>query len=197
MSVTIFSLCHSFSEPGCSTPSGDLTERYICQSVNDEAYKYLVAHGGAPISVSHDALADRIRGINEMVHMIPSIDAAIETHCNWVKEKSKSGFFSIAHHDSVRSVALAEQINVQLELINRSNLGVCKVNGRKRWIGTPREYKGKRLGFIEDTICPSIIIELGYLSNPWEASWLSRLQNRVRMGEAIAKGLIRWRSINR
>lgn len=195
MSVSIWSLCHSFENPGCSTPFGDLSERRICLDVNDSGYIHLVTHGGAPISVQNDLLSERIRTINQMAERILNIEACIETHCNWIDgHPERNGFFSIAHEKSPRGIALAEQINIQLESHGRTNLGVCKVNGKQRWIGTPREYEGKRLGFIEDTKIPAVIVEIGHLSNPREASWLSNRQNRERVGHAIAQGLIKWRS---
>lgn len=194
MSVTVFSLCHSVENPGCRSPDGDITERAICSHVNDSAYKELIRKNHAPISVNNDFLVDRIRAINSMAGMITMLDCCIETHCNWVDNPSNHGFFSIAHAQSPFAISIAECIGKELEKVcPHENRGVCKVDEDLRWLGTPREFKGKRLGFIEDTAIPAIIVELGHLSNPKEASWLSRRENWEKLGDAIARGFLLWK----
>ena len=79
--------------------------------------------------------------------------------------------------------------HLSAEIVGARNHGVNRVSESRRWMGTPKECDGKRLGFLQDINCPSVIIECCYLSNPAEAKWIAEMENRAAVGRAVGGGI--------
>jgi len=181
---------HDVENPGARTADG-LSEWEIAEKINEEAHAILKKSGIKAVRLEK-TLQDRIDGINEFLGHATSPTIAVETHCNWSPVPTQSGFFAIAYAGSPAANALASSIITELwrVLIGVRNLGVNQVDGRRRWIRTPKEHAGKRLGFIMDVGCPSVIIECCYLSNPTEAAWITAEDNRRVIGDAVGRGIL-------
>jgi len=53
--------------------------------------------------------------------------------------------------------------------------------------------KEERFFVLTMTLCPAVLLEMGFLTNAAEADWLSRRETQMQMAAAIAKGILSWK----
>lgn len=100
----------------------------------------------------------------------------VSIHVNSFDESDEvSGFEIYKKNDESHSIA--QNIGKNIEILNYSkNRGI--LDG------------GKSLQVLRDNMVPSVLIELGYLNNDNDYSYLSNDEKLQEMGKAIAKGII-------
>ena len=49
------------------------------------------------------------------------------------------------------------------------------------------------LALTRPQIAPSVLLELGFMINPWEFEWISDRKEQIKLAKAIAKGIVDWR----
>jgi N-acetylmuramoyl-L-alanine amidase len=104
-------------------------------------------------------------------------DLFVSVHADSVDSSSPNGFsVYTARVSSSRSIQVAQSIIQDLSQTGISSRGLRKAN-----------YQ-----VLIKTQCPSVLIELGYLSNPWEAQRLRESSTQYRLAQAIAKGIERF-----
>ena len=104
-------------------------------------------------------------------------DLFVSVHADSVDSSSPNGFsVYTARVSSSRSIQVAQSIIQDLSQTGISNRGLRKAN-----------YQ-----VLIKTKCPSVLIELGYLSNPWEAQRLRDSRTQYRLAQAIAAGIERF-----
>ncbi len=104
-------------------------------------------------------------------------DLFVSVHADSVDSSSPNGFsVYTARLSSPRSIQVAQSIIQDLSRTGASNRGLRKAN-----------YQ-----VLIKTQCPSVLIELGYLSNPWEARQLRESSTQYRLAQAIAAGIVRF-----
>lgn len=100
----------------------------------------------------------------------------VSVHVNFYKESDEVSGFEI-YKKNDESESLAQNIGKSIETLNYSkNRGI--LDG------------GKSLQVLRDNTVPSVLIELGYLNNKNDYSYLSDDEKLQKMGETIAKGII-------
>lgn len=100
----------------------------------------------------------------------------VSIHVNSFDESDEVSDFEI-YKKNDESHSLAQNIGKNIEILNYSkNRGI--LDG------------GKSLQVLRDNMVPSVLIELGYLNNDNDYSYLSNDEKLQEMGKAIAKGII-------
>ena len=100
----------------------------------------------------------------------------VSIHVNSFDESDEVSGFEI-YKKNDESHSLAQNIGKNIEILNYSkNRGI--LDG------------GKSLQLLRDNTVPSVLIELGYLNNDNDYSYLSNDEKLQEMGKAIAKGII-------
>jgi len=97
----------------------------------------------------------------------------ISIHCNCDRTNKYFGFQTFYHEKSIEGKKLATCI--QDELI--------KIRPTRRQ-AIPGEYY-----LLNNTSCTTVIVELGYLSNPKDRALLNSAEYREKMAQAIARGI--------
>jgi N-acetylmuramoyl-L-alanine amidase len=104
-------------------------------------------------------------------------DLFVSVHADSVDSSSAHGFtVYAARMASSRSIQVAQSIVQELAGNGTFNRGLRKAN-----------YQ-----VLIKTQCPSVLIEMGYLSNPWEAQRLRDANMQYRLAQAIARGIQRF-----
>jgi N-acetylmuramoyl-L-alanine amidase len=138
-------------------------------------------------------LSGRI-GVARQVHKTTGCDLVLEPHQNSHENPSVNGCFCMVWYTSKASIDLATRI--LLELARRTplrNRGLCKCSSNRRWVGTPREYIGApRLGLLQYTPCPAVIVECSHLTNANDVEYIVERQNRIEVGQAIGHAIKAW-----
>lgn len=100
----------------------------------------------------------------------------VSVHVNSFDESDEVSGFEIYKKNN-ESESLAQNIGKHMETLNYSkNRGI--IDG------------GKSLQVLRDNTVPSVLIEMGYLNNKNDYSYLSDNEKLKKMGEAIANGII-------
>jgi len=101
-------------------------------------------------------------------------DVFISIHSDSSATRSKNGFtLYVARSGSSASTNLADAIDSRMARTNISSNGVRKADYR----------------VLTHTNCPAVLVELGYLSNYWEAKQLKNTDMQGRLANAIANGI--------
>jgi len=109
-------------------------------------------------------------------------DLFVSVHADSVDSSSPNGFTVYAARvASSRAIQMGQSIVQDLVATGTSSRGLRKAN-----------YQ-----VLVKTQCPSVLVELGYLSNPWEAQRLRDANMQYRLAQAIARGIQRFANTHR
>jgi len=190
--------CHDEKSQGAFIGDSKYSEWILAEDVCNMLAETINLSGHRAYRLS-GTLQQRIDSIKVSDHLTKERVLAIEPHFNWNQNSISSGYFSLAYYKSINAQLAAECIGEHLQEImpKSKNKGINLVSEKKRWIGTRKEYeaKDKRLAFILDLKCPSIIIECLHLSNSKEAAWVRRPENRMVLGRAIGDGVVEYANL--
>ena len=101
-------------------------------------------------------------------------DVFISIHADSSETSSKNGFtVYVARSCSSAATNLANSINNRMIQTGTSSNGVRQADYR----------------VLTHTRCPAVLVEIGYLSNYWEAKQLKNIDTQRRLAKAIADGL--------
>jgi N-acetylmuramoyl-L-alanine amidase len=53
--------------------------------------------------------------------------------------------------------------------------------------------KEERFFVLTMTLCPAVLLEMGFLTNKADADWLAQRVNQMQMANAIARGILAWK----
>lgn len=181
------SLCHDDQNPGKTLPDG-WSERRLAGVVNEAIYLTLKELGLPCWQISGGTLRDRIRTLSSL-----SAGPVVECHFDSLEQRREvAGYFAIVDSANREAQELGESIldAMAAAFPERRSMGLCRADEQHRWVGTPREYDGQRLGLLRDLArFPVVILEACFLSNPTEAQWIKKIENRMALGVAIARGV--------
>ena len=121
-----------------------------------------------------DSVSEEIRECNAY-----SPDLAVDIHNN---AGGGDGAEVFHHHGGGVGKALAENILSEIAKIGQNSRG-AKI--RKNSQG--KDY----YGFIRSTTCPAVIVECAFVDNSTDLKILASEGDRQKMGEAIAKGILK------
>ena len=182
--------CHDDAHPGKTIGEGHeaWSERSLARAVNEALAMQLREHGLTPYPVYAGTLADRIRILQGLPYA-----PVVEVHFDSLPQRTEvAGYFAICDSENRPAQELGESILDAMAgaFPERRSMGLCRAEEHHRWVGTPREYDGQRLGLLEGLRKqPVAIVEACYLTNPTEAKWIRRLENRLLLGVAIGRGV--------
>jgi N-acetylmuramoyl-L-alanine amidase len=181
------SLCHDDQNQGKTLPDG-WSERRLARVVLDASVLVLREEGIHAWTVSGGTLGDRIRTLSGL-----SVAPVVEVHFDSLPQRTEvAGYFAIVDNANRAAQELGDKIldSMAAAFPERRSMGLCRADEHHRWIGTPKEYDGTRLGLLHDLPrYPVVIVEACFLTNPGEAKWIKKIENRLALGAAIARGI--------
>lgn len=186
--MIVMSRCHDSVYQGTRTAKG-LTEWQACLDICQGTTNYLNKLGCLSVTMTKGTLGDRIKCINELGKIV---ECAIEPHFNWINIERMHGCSVICWHESEPGEKLATYICEAIAETGLHSRGINKASRTKRWIGTQREYNDKRLAFLIDLNCVSVIPEICYFSNTKDARFIADPKNRIWIGSKIGEGVIKY-----
>lgn len=167
---------HGGSDPGAV--SNNTKEKDLNLSIALACRDMLVRHG-VEVKMSrtkdeNDSLSEEIRECNAY-----SPDLAVDIHNNAGGGDGAEVFHSYL---GGKGKTLAEDILAEIVEIGQNSRG-CKI--RKNANG--KDY----YGFIRETLCPAVIIECAFIDNATDLKILATEGKKEKMGQAIAKGILK------
>ena len=167
---------HGGSDPGAV--SNNTKEKDLNLSIALACRDMLERHG-VSVKMSrtkdkNDTLSDEIKECNAY-----SPDLAIDIHNNAGGGDGAEAFY---HYGGGVSKTLAENVLFEIVKIGQNSRG-AKI--RKNANG--KDY----YGFIRQTSCPAVIIECAFIDNATDLKILASEGERIKMGQAIAKGILK------
>lgn len=161
---------HGGGQPGCVI--GDLEEKDIAMSITQQLKGELELLGfDVVLTRSTDAdvgLSERARIANETEG-----DCFVSIHCNSYEDDSVSGL-ECYYFRSEAGEQLAELIS---KATDESNIDT-------------REVKEGNFQVLRETVMPSVLIEVGYMTNPEELASLVSQSYQQTLAQAIAEGIV-------
>lgn len=160
------SIGHGLNDPGAV--NGEYVEHlhaymiawYLKEFINDHEF----------ISC-FQPLAGKIKSINSL-HSVKPLDLAVEIHFNSSAETNANGTETLYY--STKNKRLAERISLSIA----SSIGLRNRGAVKR----------TNLGFLKQTNCPALIIEVMFISSPVDLSAIDLTFHR-RVAEAIVEAM--------
>lgn len=173
---------HGGTDPGAE--HGGIREADINLTVAQRLYQLLETAGFAPRLTRKDdhqvALEDRAH-----IEHLTEPDLFVSLHCNSASSPGANGleiFTSIGKTDADH---VAECLAETLEAVFPSTRFRADLSDGDR---------DKEAGFyvLEQTRCPAVLVEMGFLSNDHERAWLTNPETHEAIAKALCAGLIVW-----
>lgn len=101
-----------------------------------------------------------------------------EVHSSWGSLTTRLKRLLLGNHlrqTRSSSIALAQRVQARLGAVA---------------VGDNRGIKPANLQVLRETLCPACLAEIGFLSNPTDASYLSKAWYRQKLAEALAQGIV-------
>lgn len=167
---------HGGTDPGAV--SNNTKEKDLNLSIALACRDMLVRHG-VSVKLSRtkdedDTLSEEIRECNAY-----SPDLAVDIHNNAGGGDGAEAFY---HYGGGASKTLAENVLSEIVKTGQNSRG-AKI--RKNSYG--KDY----YGFIRETSCPAVIVECAFVDNATDLDILASEGKREKMGQAIAKGVLK------
>lgn len=167
---------HGGSDPGAV--ANGIKEKDVNLEVALACYAFLVKHGvSVKISRTKDAevwIEKRVKDANAF-----GADLAIDIHHN-----AGGGDGAEVYHTKYlgKGATLARNILTEMQLIGQNSRGAkIKKNAQDN------DY----FAFVRDTTMPAVLCECAFLDNKTDVKIIDTKAERIKMGEAIAKGILK------
>jgi N-acetylmuramoyl-L-alanine amidase len=167
---------HGGSDPGAVT--NGIKEKDVNLDVALACYAFLVKHGvSVKISRTKDTevwVEKRVKEANAF-----GADLAVDIHHN-----AGGGDGAEVYHTKYlgKGATLARNILTEMQLIGQNSRGAkIKKNSRND------DY----FAFVRDTTMPAVLCECAFLDNKTDVKIIDTKAERIKMGEAIAKGILK------
>ena len=167
---------HGGSDPGAvanNVKEKDLNLS-IAMACRDELLKHGVEVKMSRAKDENDTLSEEIKECNAFAP-----DLAVDIHNNAGGGDGAEAFY---HYGGGKSKTLAENILSE----------VVKVGQNTRGAKIRKNSNGKDYyGFIRETSCPAVIVECAFVDNASDLKILATESDRAKVGQAIAKGILK------
>ena len=176
MAKVFIGVGHGGSDPGAV--ANGTKEKDLNLSIALACKDILEKHG---VSVKMSRTKDEDDPIGEEVKEcnVYAPDLAVDIHNNAGGGDGGEVFY---HHGGGKGKTLAENILAE----------IVKVGQNSRGIKTRTNSQGKDYyAFIRNTTCPTVIVECAFIDNASDLKILATEGDRQKMGEAIAKGILK------
>lgn len=174
--VVVIDPGHGGKDPGTMSASG-MREKTV---VLDAALAVAESLRRRQVPVTMTRAADRFIELNDRAELANRMRARafVSIHADYCANPAIGGFtVYVARSASAESLAMARAIDGELRRIGIASRGIRRANYR----------------VLVRTTCPAVLVELGYMSNAFEASKLARRDYRRRLAGAISNGIIAYR----
>ena len=167
---------HGGSDPGAV--ANGIKEKDVNLEVALACYAFLVKHGvSVKISRTKDAevwIEKRVKDANAF-----GADLAVDIHHN-----AGGGDGAEVYHTKYlgKGATLARNILTEMQLIGQNSRG-AKIK--------KNEQGNDHFSFIRDTTMPAVLCECAFLDNKTDVKIIDTKAERIKMGEAIAKGILK------
>ncbi|WP_084554948.1 N-acetylmuramoyl-L-alanine amidase [[Phormidium ambiguum] IAM M-71] len=168
---------HGGTEPGAAGPNGYL-EKDVNLSVSRLLRDELVAKGATVYMTRED---DSTVSLQDRMAMIDRIQPAIalSVHYNSLPDYgdafNTSGVGTFWYHPQAHSLAVFLQ-KYMVQKLNRPSYGVFWNN----------------LALTRPHSAPSVLLELGFMSNPFEFEWVTNPQEQSKLAATLANAITEW-----
>lgn len=146
----------------------------IAKACRDELKRHGVEVKLSRAKDENDTLSEEIKECNAF-----SPDLAVDIHCNACGGDGAEAFY---HYGGGKSKTLAENILSEIVKTGQNSRG-AKI--RKNSQG--KDY----YGFIRETSAPAVIVECAFVDNAQDLKILATEGDRQKVGQAIAKGILK------
>ena len=176
MAKVFLGVGHGGSDPGAV--ANGVNEKDLNLSIAKACRDVLVKHG-VEVRLSrskdeNDTLSEEIKECNAF-----SPNLAVDIHNNAGGGDGAEAFY---HYGGGKSKTLAENILSE----------VVKVGQNSRGAKIRKNSNGKDYyGFIRETSCPAVIVECAFVDNASDLKILATESDRQKVGQAIAKGILK------
>lgn len=151
---------------------GKVYEKTVNLAIVKYLYDYLTERGAEVTLTRKDdtfiSLGDRTNIINTVMP-----DISVSVHCNsrneWEDFGEKQGTLNLYSYDTPDG--FVQKLTDYME---------------------NTEYKKQNLALTRTTVCPAVLVETGYMSNPQEYQYLIKAENQKAMAEKIGKGIEKY-----
>jgi N-acetylmuramoyl-L-alanine amidase len=169
---------HGGSDPGAV--ANGIKEKDVNLDVALACYTFLVKHG---VSVKISRTKDTEVWIEKRVKEANSFgaDLAVDIHHNASNGNGDGAEIYHTKHLG-KGATLARNILAEMQLIGQNSRG-AKI--KKNSLG--EDY----FAFVRDTTMPAVLCECAFLDNKTDVKIIDTKAERVKMGEAIAKGILK------
>ena len=120
-------------------------------------------------------------GLKERIDIINEVkpDLAFSIHYNALPDsgdaENTQGISTFWYHPQAHSLAIFFHEHL-VTTLNRPSYGVFWNN----------------LALTRPNIAPTILLELGFMINPWEFEWITNSKEQEKLVDAIAQGIVKW-----
>lgn len=166
---------HGGKDPGSISYFG-YYEKMINLDVAEKLADVLREKGNKVIMTRDD---DQFIELDERARIANRANAAlfVSIHCNSSPKSGKNGFtVYTCRQYSEASNSLAEAIDDRLSRTSISSNGIMRADFR----------------VLTNTDCPAVLVEIGYISNHWEAKQLRNQELQRKLAEGIADGIANY-----
>lgn len=173
MSKIFLDAGHGGKDPGAI--GNGLQEKNITLPITLKIGETLEKYG---IKVAYSRTADTFVGLSERAKKANNVNANIfvSIHCNSATNTTARGVETYSYPGSVRGVKLAKTI--------QNSIVSAKIFSHNRGIKTAN------FAVLRETKMPSVLVELGFISNSQDAQLLKSKQDEI--CKAVAKGILNY-----
>ena len=167
---------HGGSDPGAV--ANNVKEKDLNLSIAKACRDVLLKHG-VEVKMSrakdeNDTLSEEIKECNAFAP-----DLAVDIHNNGGGGDGAEAFY---HYGGGKSKTLAENILSEVVKVGQNSRGA-----KIRKNANAKDY----YGFIRETSCPAVIVECAFVDNASDLKILATESDRQKVGQAIAKGILK------
>lgn len=176
MAKVFIGVGHGGSDPGAvanGVKEKDLNLS-IALACRDELKRHSVEVRMSRTKDENDPLSEEIRECNAY-----SPDLAVDIHNN---AGGGDGAEVFHHHGGGKGKTLAENILAEIVKVGQNSRGA-----KIRTNANGKDY----YGFIRETSCPAVIVECAFVDNASDLKILASESDRKKVGQAIAKGILK------
>jgi len=190
----ILGVAHTQADPGCS--AGSIVEHAWSESAT-QACAWALAAGFWKVNIlreedpsSNEALRRKVKQANRLGSVI-----AVEIHLNAAVYRDDDNREQTNPHPRgplVLAWGTSELGMSAARAVLRSLTTRPGGDGFNQGVARLPDPKYGRKGWVEDTACPAIIVEAGFVTNADDLAWLESQGSAEWVGAAVARALCLW-----
>lgn len=177
--IIVIDAGHGGSDPG-AVGRGGLKEKDVTLDIARRVYQLLKGNTNAQVYLTRDT--DRYVSLAQRSSMANSLgaDSFVSIHINGAENGIERGIETYAHYNSPRN-AWALAWHIQDKLVKELGL-------------RDRGLKADNFHVVRETNMDSVLLEIGFITDPTEEALLAKSSTRERAARAIFEGILSYYS---